>query len=120
LRWWFAGAMVALASCVPLLGSTGITVAVTVLKKNPTGCCASQQLACKVLGNLAYFSVTHHVIIAKQGGIAAVVEVLRRYPLDAGLQADGCQALKNLARNADNQVAIMKAGGIAIVIMALQ
>ena len=102
LCWWFAGAMVALASCVPLLGSTGSTAAVTVLKKNLTGCCELQQLACK------------------QGGIAEVVEVLRRYPLDAGLQADCCHALKNLARNADNQVAIMKAGGIATVIMALQ
>jgi len=73
-----------------------------------------------VLVNLAYFSVIHQVIIAKQGGIAAVVEVLRRYPLDAGLQADGWHALKHLARNDDNQVAIMKAGGIATVIMALQ
>ena len=37
LCWWFAGTMVALASCVPLLGSTGSTAAVTVLKKNLTG-----------------------------------------------------------------------------------
>lgn len=58
--------------------------------------------------------------IGENGGIEAVVEIMRSHSLRAGIQTQGCLTLANLAfRNRTNKEAVMKCSGLKVVVAAL-
>eukprot|EP00178_Gracilaria_changii_P014300 TRINITY_DN403_c0_g1_i1.p1 TRINITY_DN403_c0_g1~~TRINITY_DN403_c0_g1_i1.p1 ORF type:complete len:913 (-),score=127.70 TRINITY_DN403_c0_g1_i1:325-3063(-) len=58
--------------------------------------------------------------IGDNGGIEAVVEIMRAHSLRAGIQIQGCLTLANLAfRNRNNKEAVMKCSGLNVVVDAL-
>ena len=48
-----------------------------------------------------------------------MVEGMKQHPGQAGVQQQGCWALRNLGRDAENQVKIAAAGGIQVVVGAM-
>ena len=92
-----------------------------------------QEMGCLTLGNLAAHNAENAAAIAAAGGIAAVIAGMGRFNKgdaagaqmdgfaafegEAGVQANGCGALAELAlNNAENHLSIAAAGGIAAVI----
>ncbi|CAN8062523.1 unnamed protein product [Agarophyton chilense] len=58
--------------------------------------------------------------IGDNGGIDAVVEIMRAHSLRVGIQTQGCLTLANLAfRNRNNKEAVMKCSGLKVVVGAL-
>ncbi|KAI0565378.1 Armadillo-like helical domain containing protein [Gracilaria domingensis] len=58
--------------------------------------------------------------IGDNGGIEAVVEIMRAHSLRAGIQTQGCLTLANLAyRNRSNKEAVMKCSGLKVVVGSL-
>jgi hypothetical protein len=52
------------------------------------------------------------VLIANAGGIVAILSGMKDHIDHAGVQEQGCGALRNLATNDDNEVLIAEAGGM--------
>ena len=71
-----------------------------------------------------YYNLAAHddnkVLIAREGGIAVVLEAMRGHVSDLAVQERGCGALGYLAVNADNKVLIAREGGIAVVLEAMR
>ena len=82
-----------------------------------------QEQACRALRQLA--SIDKEAV-ATAGGIVAIITALQQHRTHAGVQKQGCGALKNLAvdrhgiGNAQIKEAICLKGGIAAVVVALQ
>ena len=53
--------------------------------------------------------------IAEAGGVAAILGAMGRHEGAAGVQEEACGALSSLAINAANKLAIVEAGGVALV-----
>ena len=67
---------------------------------------------------MAQMAAAHdnRVNIAKAGGIIAIITGMRMHAEDAGVQKEGCRALKNIGiNNTDNQVEIKDAGGLTLL-----
>jgi len=54
------------------------------------------------------------------GGVGAVVAAMQQHVSSAGVQEQGCDALRKLAINSQNQVAIAAKGGVEAVVAAMQ
>ena len=82
-----------------------------------------QEKACRALRHLA---LSDNEAVATAGGIVAIIMALQQHRTHAGVQTQGCGALKNLAvdrhgiGNAQIKEAICLKGGIAAVVAAVQ
>ena len=59
-------------------------------------------------------------MIANRNGIDLVVNVIRTHPKQVSLVEHAVSVLKSLAVNDDNEVAIVKAGGIELVLTVME
>eukprot|EP00945_MAST-04E_sp_MAST-4E-sp1_P003866 g3866.t1 len=59
------------------------------------------------------------VTIAKEGGIQRILKSMNEHASSAGVQEQGCWALRNLAGNDDNEVTIAKDGGIQRILKSM-
>ena len=101
----------------------GIAVAIATLKQRLTHVDSlssntrMQEEACNTLAIFTMFgNADEQLAIVNTGGIEAVVSVLKQRPRHASVWVQYCLALEELAKISDNQVAIAKVGGIAVVV----
>ena len=57
--------------------------------------------------------------LQQRGDVAGLVRGMSTYASHSGVQQEGCRALVNLARNAENKIKIAKEGGIKVVMDAM-
>ena len=65
-----------------------------------------QDMGCQLLGRIASHNTKNQATIGAQGGIDALLRALRRHPESLSLQQSCILALRVLAANATNQVAL--------------
>mmetsp|Transcript_6154 Transcript_6154/g.12653 ORF Transcript_6154/g.12653 Transcript_6154/m.12653 type:complete len:826 (+) Transcript_6154:394-2871(+) len=58
-------------------------------------------------------------LIARTGGLFAVVKAMETHSTSAEVQISGCQALEKLALDSDNEIAIEQVGGIETILAAM-
>ena len=58
------------------------------------------------------------MLIANAGGIVAILSGMKDHIDHAGVQEQGCGALRNLANNVENRVSIANAGGMIAAIVS--
>ena len=58
-------------------------------------------------------------IIARTGGLLAVVRAMDSHSTDSQVQVAGCQALEKLALDSDNEIAIEQVGGVDTILTAM-
>ena len=82
---------------------------------------------CRLLKLLAR-NDDNSIKIAEQGGISVILEAMRTHTSHAGVQEEGCGALRNLAVNAGNKIKInffklikiTEQGGIEVILKAMR
>ena len=62
----------------------------------------------------------NQIVVAKAGGIEAVVAAMCAHSSNADVQCNGCKSLINIAVNTETQVQAAKAGAIGTVIRAMR
>ncbi|KAL7560764.1 hypothetical protein ACA910_005333 [Epithemia clementina (nom. ined.)] len=58
-------------------------------------------------------------LIARTGGVLAVVRAMETHSSNSQIQVAGCQALEKLALDSDNEVAIEQVGGVETILAAM-
>ena len=79
-----------------------------------------QAQGCRALRKLACKNDANRVAIAEPGGIRAILGAMQGHGGHAGVQDQGCGALRILAINDANRVAIAEQGGIRAILGAMQ
>ena len=79
---------------------------------------SSSAASVKTLQNVSVAALedeASRTIIAQAGGIAAILTAMNTHTAVATVQEQACAALRNLAANNDNQVAIARANGLSLI-----